>query len=94
MWPGETELFSLYEDELGGTRPDRLAGVGPQERVQCHSAKQIIVPSVDVPVLHMVEQLGLAAWELIPASQMVEQGESVEREGTGRRQAAHVQENR
>ena len=28
----ETELFSLYEDELGGVRPDRLYGVRPRDR--------------------------------------------------------------
>ena len=31
---GDTEFFSLYEEELGGTRPDRLYEVRPQERVQ------------------------------------------------------------
>ena len=29
---GDTEFFSLYEEELGGTRPDRLYEVRPQER--------------------------------------------------------------
>ena len=51
----EAALFEQYDDELGGTRPDRLAGVGPQERVQRHAVEQIIVPSVEVLVLHMVE---------------------------------------
>ena len=31
---GDTEFFSLCEEELGGTRPDCLAGVRPQARVQ------------------------------------------------------------
>ena len=56
--PGQKPEFSeLYEDELGGTRPDRLAGVGPQERVQRHTVEPNIVPYFDVPALHMVEQL-------------------------------------
>ena len=28
---GDTEIYSLFEDELGGTRPDRLFEVRPQE---------------------------------------------------------------
>ena len=28
---GDTEFYSLSEDELGGTRPDRLFEVRPQE---------------------------------------------------------------
>ena len=40
--PGETELFSLYEDELGETRRDRLAGVGPQGTVLQHAVEQIV----------------------------------------------------
>ena len=52
---GDTEFFSLYEDELGGTRPDRLYEVRPQGRVQRRTVEQIvdttlIVPSLDVPV--------------------------------------------
>ena len=35
--------------------------------------KQIIVPSVDVLVVHMVEQLVGAVWEPILVTQMVEQ---------------------
>ena len=30
--------------ELGDTRPDRLADVRPQDRVQRHTVEQIIVP--------------------------------------------------
>ena len=30
----DAELFSLFEEEIGGTRPDRLSNVRPQERVQ------------------------------------------------------------
>ena len=71
---GETELFfSLYEDDLGGTRPDRFAGVGPQERVQRHAVVQNIVPSVDVPRLHMVEQLVGAVCEPFPLPHKVVQ---------------------
>ena len=35
MWSKEMvelELFQLYEEEPGGSRPDRLAGVRPEER--------------------------------------------------------------
>ena len=61
---GDTEFFSLYEKELGGTRPDRLYEVRPQGRVQRRTVEQIvdttlIVPSLDVPVPqrenHLVE---------------------------------------
>ena len=33
---GDTEFFSLYEEELGGTRPDRLYEVRPQESPAAH----------------------------------------------------------
>ena len=59
---GDTEFFSLYEEELGGTRPDRLYVVRPQGRVQRHTVEQIVdtvlfVPSLDVPVPQMENQL-------------------------------------
>ena len=59
---GDTELFSFYEEELGGTRPDRLYEVRPQERDQRHTVEQIVdtvlfVPSLDVPVPQMENQL-------------------------------------
>ena len=44
---GETEFFSLYEEELGGTRPERLAGVRPQVRVLQHIVEQIVDPAED-----------------------------------------------
>ena len=58
----DTEFFSLYEEELGGTRPDRLSEVRPQGRVQRHTVEQIvdttlIVPSLDVPVPQRENQL-------------------------------------
>ena len=58
---GDTEFFSLFE-ELGGTRPDRLFEVRPQERDQRRTVEQIvdntlIVPSLDVPVPQMENQL-------------------------------------
>ena len=37
----EAELFSLLEEELGGTRPDRLSDVRPQERVQRHTVEHL-----------------------------------------------------
>ena len=59
---GDPELFSLYEDELGGTRPDRMYEVRPQERVQRHTVGQIVdnslfLPTLDVPVPQMKNQL-------------------------------------
>ena len=59
---GDTEFFSLYEEELGGTRPDRLYEVRPQERDQRRTMEQIvdytlIVPSIDVLVPQMANQL-------------------------------------
>ena len=59
---GDTEFFSLFEDELGGTRPDRLYEVRPQERDQRHTVEQIVdtvlfVPSLDVLVPQMENQL-------------------------------------
>ena len=59
---GDTELFSLYEDELGGTRPDRLYEVRSQERVQRRTVEQNVdnspfLPTLDVPVPQMENQL-------------------------------------
>ena len=51
----DTEFFPLYEEELGGTRPDRLAGVRPQVRVLQHTVEQIVDPVAVVPLLHDVE---------------------------------------
>ena len=42
----------------GGSRPDRLTEVRPQERDQRHTVEQIILaPVLDVPVPLMEEQL-------------------------------------
>ena len=59
---GDTELFSLYEDELGGKRADRLYEVRPQERVQRRTVEQnvdnsLFLPTLDVPVPQMENQL-------------------------------------
>ena len=48
--------------ELGGSRPDRLYEVRPQERVQRHAVEQFgdsapLLPSLDVPVPLLGEQL-------------------------------------
>ena len=58
-----TQYFAMDVDEVPatGSRPDRLAGVRPQ-RVQQHSADQIVdtapaLPILDVPVPLMGEQL-------------------------------------
>ena len=62
--PG-TRYYDLEDDdsvpELGGSRPDRLAGVRPQERVQRDTVEQIIdlvpLPMLDAPEPLMVDQL-------------------------------------
>ena len=59
------ELFSLFEEELGGTRPDRLSDVRPQERVQRHTVEHLTdlvrfapkVQVLDAPAPLVVEQL-------------------------------------
>ena len=58
----EPELFTLFEEELGGTQPDRLSNVRPQERVQRRTVEQLVVaapglPALDAPVPLVVEQL-------------------------------------
>ena len=61
--PLQPELFELsFDEEPGGSRPHRLAGVRPQERVQRHTVEQIVdsapgLPTLDAPVPLMVEQL-------------------------------------
>ena len=59
-----TEYFSLDVDEVPatGSRPDRIAGVRSQERVQQHFVDQFVdtapaLPILDVPVPLMGEQL-------------------------------------
>ena len=59
---GDTEFFSLYEEELGGTRPDRLFEVRPQDRDQRRTMEQVVdsslvVPSLDFPVPQRENQL-------------------------------------
>ena len=64
---GDTAFFSLFdeEDAVWGTRPIGLVEPrGPQERIQQHTAEQMIesfvpvpVLDLDAPVLHMVDQL-------------------------------------
>ena len=59
---GDTEFFSQFEEELGGTRPDRMYEVRPQERDQRHTVEQVVdtvlfAPSLDVPVPQMGNQL-------------------------------------
>ena len=55
------QLFCLDVDEAPaarGSRPDRLAEVRPQERVQRHTVEQIVAaPLLDVPVPQLEEQL-------------------------------------
>ena len=59
-----TEYFSLDVEDVpaAGSRPDRLAGVRPQERVQQHLVDRFVdtvpsLPILDVPVPLMGEQL-------------------------------------
>ena len=56
-----TLYFPVDVDDLpaaGGSRPDRLSEVRPQERVQRRTVEQIILsPMLDVPVPLMEEQL-------------------------------------
>ena len=40
--PSQPEVFELFHEELGGARPDRLAGVRSQERVQRHTAEHVV----------------------------------------------------
>ena len=61
--PPQPELFELsFDEEPGVSRPDRLADVRLQERVQRHAVEKIVVsapglPMLDVSVPLMVEQL-------------------------------------
>ena len=59
--PHEPELFQLFEEELGGTRTDRLSDVRPQEAVQRRTVEQLAVAALgllalDAPVPLVVEQ--------------------------------------
>ena len=63
----------IDSEDVGRVRPECLCGVRPQEEDHQRAVKQIIVPSVGVPVLHMVEQLVGAVREPVPLPQMVEQ---------------------
>ena len=53
--PG-TRYFNLDDNdsvpELGGSRPDRLAGIRPQERVPRHIVEQIVDFAPVLPLLH------------------------------------------
>ena len=57
------ELFDLsFDEEPGGSRPDRIVGVRPQEQVQRHTVEQmadsaLVVLILDVPVPLLVEQV-------------------------------------
>ena len=59
----QPELFSLYDEEPGGTRPERMPTLsGPQDRVLQHTVQQIVgtvpsLPTLDDTALPMVEQL-------------------------------------
>ena len=58
----DSVFFHLYDEDTEGARPDRLFEVRPQERDQWRTVVQIvdntlIVPSLDVPVPQMENQL-------------------------------------
>ena len=59
----QPELFSLCEEEPGGSRPDRIPTLsGPQAQVLRHTVQQIVDPVPSLPALddlvpQMVEQL-------------------------------------
>ena len=71
----QPELFSLYEEEPGGTRPDRIATLsGPQEWAQLRTVQQIVdpvplLPTLDDPAPQMVGQLvevpTIVSWSLL-----------------------------
>ena len=63
----EAELFTLFEEELGGTRPGRLSDVRPQERVQRRNVEQLVV--VAAPGLPGVPQLQFLAKVVLVAVQ-------------------------
>ena len=60
--PPQAAGMDVDELPAAGTRPDRLVGVRPQDRVQRHTVEHIVdsapvVPSLDAPVPLMAEQL-------------------------------------
>ena len=74
-----TEYFSLDVEDVPatGSRPDRLAGVRPQERVQQHFVDQFVdtasaLPILDVPVPLMGEQL-VEVPTIVPYSSLLQQ---------------------
>ena len=52
---GDTEFFSLYEEELGGTRLDWLFEVRPQDRDQRRTVEQIVDNTLIVSSNQLVE---------------------------------------
>ena len=86
--PASFQLFG--EEDVGGARPDRLAGVRPQERVQRRTMEQIVdcvpvVPLLDVTVPQMVsgevaDVLGpcfVGTWEPLPQAWVLEPAAAV-----------------
>ena len=62
--PPQLELFDLsVDEEPDGVRPDRLAGVRPQERIQRHTVEQIDDSAPDVPCLDALVPLMAEARE-------------------------------
>ena len=72
----EPDLFQLCEEEPGGSRPDRLAGVRPQERVQRHTVEQIVDAAPGLPVLDAL--VPLVVEQLVDVLAFVEEEEKQE----------------
>ena len=67
----EPELFTLFEEELGGTRPDRLSDVRPQRTVEQLVVAAPGLPTLDAPVPLVVEQLA----DVLPLVEAMEKEE-------------------
>ena len=82
-------MFSLFEEELGATRPDRLSDVRPQERVQRHTVEHLTdlvrfapkVQVLDAPaplaVEKLVDVLALEDARMDQLENMILEGKSV-----------------
>ena len=64
--PPQPELFQLFEEEPGGLRPTGLVEPrGPQERIQRHTAEQMIKSFVPVPMLDLDAPVPLMVDQLV-----------------------------
>ena len=75
----EAELFSLFEEELGGTRPDRLSDVRPKERVQRHTVEHLTDLVRFAPMVQVLDALApLVVEQLVDVLALVEEKEREE----------------